>query len=84
MRSSSMLFSALSLWSVILLVSASKSSQNYSEDLFIKHLPDGRVMATFDFITSWDRSPVTFAQPSLGEAQPSIIKYCIICVRGFD
>lgn len=61
------LLSVLSLWSSVLLVSASLTDQDYIEELFIKNLPDGRVMATFDFITTWNLSPVTFAQPSLGK-----------------
>lgn len=74
--STNMPLSVLSMCSVILLASASESGQNYSEDLFIKNLPDGRVMATFDFITSWDISPVTFAQPSLGKTStaPALTK----------
>ena len=62
------LLSLLSLWSSILLpVSASLSDQDYFEGLFMKNLPDGRVMATFDFITTWKLNPVSFARmhPSL-------------------
>jgi hypothetical protein len=56
------LLSVLSLWSSVLLVSASLTDQDYVEKLFMKNLPDGRVMATFDFITTWNFSPVSFAQ----------------------
>lgn len=69
----------VSLCSALLLVSASIPGQNYSEDLFVKHLPDGRVMATFDFITTWDINPVTFAQPSLG--MPHAFGTCIYVFR---
>lgn len=61
------LLSVLSLWSSVLLVSASLTDQDYVEELFMKNLPDGRVLATFDFVTTWNSSPVTFAQPSLGK-----------------
>ena len=69
MESALQLLSVLSLWSSILLVSASLpiSDQDYFERLFMKNLPDGRVMATFDFITTWNLNPVTFAQPSIGK-----------------
>ena len=59
--------SVLYLWSAILLLSASASGQNYSENLFIKYLYDGRIMATFDFVMTSDVHPVTFAQSSLGK-----------------
>ena len=58
-----MVGSVLCLWQAILLVSA---SQKYSEDLFIKDLPDGKIMATFDFVTAWNVNPVTFVEPSPG------------------
>lgn len=64
-----LILSVLTLWSSVFLVSASiLADQDYNEELFIKNLPDGRVMATFDFITTWKSSPVyTFAQPSIGK-----------------
>ena len=42
----------------------SASGQKYTEDLFMKHLIDGRVMATFDLVTTWDDG-IVFAQPTL-------------------
>ena len=61
-----MLSSLLCLWQSILLVSASTSAQKYSENLFIKDLPDGKIMATFDFVTAWNVNPVTFVGHSRG------------------
>ena len=61
-----MLASVLCLWQAILLVSASTSAQKYSEDLFIKDLPGGKIMVTFDFVTAWSVNPVAFVQPSPG------------------
>ena len=41
--------------------------QDFTELLFLKHLPDGRVLASFEFTTTWDIHPLTFTQPHTGE-----------------
>ena len=43
--------------------------QDHQEELFMKHLPDGRVLAHFDFKTTWDLHPLAFSRPSNGELQ---------------
>ncbi len=43
-----------------------EGEQNHSEELFLKHLPDGRVFAHFEFVTTWDVHPLRFVQPSNG------------------
>ena len=53
------------LSTLALTLSLSPSDQVYTEELFIKHLVDGRIMATFDFVTAWDESPIAFGRPSL-------------------
>jgi hypothetical protein len=56
------------LLSVLLLGSeASFEDQTLREDLFIKHLPDARVMAHFEFSVTWDVHPLIFAGDSRGK-----------------
>ena len=63
-RLSPLAFLALSC---LVLGSDCRRSQRYSEELFLKHLPDGRVSATFQFTTTWDVHPLDISQPSNGE-----------------
>ena len=49
------------------LCSKCRQSQHFSEQLSLKHLPDGRVSATFEFRTSWDVHPLDFSHPASGE-----------------
>ena len=53
--------------SCLALRSQSRSDQRYSEQLFLKHLPDARVAATFQFKTVWDIDPLDFSRPGSGE-----------------
>lgn len=53
------------LSTLALTLSVSQSDQVYTEELFMKHLIDGRVMATFDFVTAWDESPFAFGRLGL-------------------
>jgi len=47
---------------------ASEKGQENKEELFLKHLPDGRVFAHFEFTTSWNIHPELFVQHSNGKA----------------
>ena len=48
-------------------VSGTQTGQGNTEELVLRHLPDGRVMAHFEFTTSWSIHPLTFAQSTNGE-----------------
>jgi len=64
----------------LVLGSDCRRSQRYSEELFLKHLPDGRVSATFQFTTTWDVHPLDLSQTSNGEPRGrslSIINWCL-------
>ena len=52
--------------SLIALIGAQKG-QELQEELFLKHLPDGRVLAHFEFTTAWHIHPLAFSHPSSGE-----------------
>ena len=41
---------------------ADKDTQSYNEDLILKHLPDGRVLAHFEHVTRWNIDPSSLAQ----------------------
>ena len=53
--------------SFLVLGSDCRRSQRYSEELFLKHLPDGRVSAIFQFTTTWDVHPLDISRPSNGK-----------------
>jgi hypothetical protein len=65
------LCTAAQLLAVMLLCLAARGQarddQKYSEALFIKFLPDGRVSATFDFSTVWSVHPLRFSSAGNGE-----------------
>lgn len=44
-----------------------RDSQQYSEQLFLKQLFDGRVSATFQFSTVWGVHPFSLSRPENGE-----------------
>ena len=60
------LFVTVCLLSVSECVLGIEGKQNHSEELFLKHLPDGRVFAHFEFATTWNVHPLRFVQPSNG------------------
>ena len=59
-------------WIILLLLSipgvrlTTEQGQSNTEELFLKHLPDGRVMARFEFSTQWDVHPLSFVRSSNG------------------
>lgn len=36
-----------------------EEKQGYQEELLLRHLPDGRVLASFQLTTSWDMHPLS-------------------------
>lgn len=44
-----------------------RDSQQYTEQLFMKQLSDGRVSATFQFSTVWGVHPFALSKPENGE-----------------
>lgn len=42
--------------------------QSYSEELFLRQLPDGKVLTVLDAATTWAVHPLDFAQARKGEA----------------
>ena len=68
---SDVISSAAVLLCLCVLLSAAQKherEQDFAEQLFLKHLPDGRVLASFEFTTTWDIHPLTFTQPHAGES----------------
>ncbi len=41
---------------------AAGETQDYAEELFLRHLPDGRVLAVFEFATAWLVPPLAFSR----------------------
>ena len=56
-----------------------RDEQQYSERLFLKLLPDGRVSATFDFSTVWSVHPLNFSSPGNGECSNDVIVHAAAC-----
>ena len=52
----------LFLISVAALCQCKDGDQEYREDLLIRHLPDGKVSASFQLTTSWSTHPLTLAR----------------------
>lgn len=59
-------FQLLLLLSILGALLATGQRQSNAEELFLKHLPDGRVMARFEFSTDWDVHPLSFVRSSNG------------------
>ena len=47
-------------------VHSSQRSQNNVEKLFIRQLPQGRTLAYFEFVSTWDTHSIAFDQTSNG------------------
>ena len=66
-RNTMAFLSAVLVLACVLLSRASTGrNQDYAEELFISHLPDGRVMAVFEFATTWDMHPLLFSHHNGG------------------
>lgn len=55
------------LSSLLVKSSLSLGEQLVEEDVFISHLPDARVMAHFEFKTTWHVHPLLFSQRHRGK-----------------
>lgn len=62
--SKTLLVITLFLLSCALSLLGKEHEQRHTEELFLKHLPDGRVFAQFEFTTIWDVHPLLFAKPA--------------------
>ena len=74
----------LTLFYLLLMLRIGRSmlqeKQSVEEHVFITHLPDARVMAHFEFKTTWNVHPLLFAHKNKGKYH-YIIKYNIISVQ---
>ena len=64
------MISLMPLFAVLLVAvvaAASGDTQSLSEQLLLRHLPDGRVLAHFEFTTTWAVHPVHFSGASNGK-----------------
>ena len=62
------------------LVIVSDANQDHTEKLFIRQLPQGRTLAHFEFVTTWDTHHLMFNQAANGTtvcASSSLLSSCI-------
>lgn len=71
------------------LMIVSNANQDHTEKLFIRQLPQGRTLAHFEFVTTWDSHHLTFSQAANGTVacyySPRLFVYstCTCTVRHY-